>query len=136
MPNSRNSPGTPRPSPVSAASARVDQVCRRIADGRIAARELAAWVASAGVSEAEFRLLWTLFHGDLSLNQAELASRLAVSPAQVSGAVERLQSLGLIHGSSDAADRRRQLWRLAPAGSALIRAVLAQVAAAATKEAA
>jgi len=116
--------------------ARVDQACRRVADGRLAARELAAWVAGAGVSEAEFRLLWTLFHGDLSLNQAELASRLAVSPAQVSGAVERMQASGLIDGASDAADRRRQLWRLAPAGSRLIRAVLAQVAAAAAKEAA
>jgi DNA-binding MarR family transcriptional regulator len=136
MPNSRNSPLTPRPSPASAASARVDQVCRCVADGRAAARELAAWVAGAGVSEAEFRLLWTLFLGDLSLNQAELASRLAVSPAQVSGAVERLQSSGLIDGSSDVADRRRQLWRLAPAGNALIHAVLAQVAAASAKEAA
>lgn len=135
MPNSRKSPRAPRPSPASEASTRVDQVCRRVADGRVASRELAAWVAGAGVSEAEFRLLWTLFQGDLSLNQAELASRLAVSPAQVSGAVERLQTSGLIDGSSDAADRRRQLWRLAPVGSALIHAVLAQVAAA-TKEAA
>jgi DNA-binding MarR family transcriptional regulator len=80
--------------------------------------------------------LWTLFHGDLSLNQAELASRLAVSPAQVSGAVERLQSCSLIDGASDAADRRRQLWRLAPAGSAVIHAVHAQVAVSAAKEAA
>jgi DNA-binding MarR family transcriptional regulator len=64
-----------------------------------------------------------------------LASRLAVSPAQVSGAVERLQAIGLVDGASDAADRRRQLWRLAPSGRALIYAVLAQVAAV-TKEAA
>jgi DNA-binding MarR family transcriptional regulator len=101
----------------------------------MAARELAAWVVGAGVSEAEFRLLWTLFHGGLSLNQAELASRLAVSPAQISGAVERLQAIGLLDGASDAADRRRQLWRLVPAGVALIHSILAQVAAA-TKEAA
>jgi DNA-binding MarR family transcriptional regulator len=135
MPNSHKSSRTPGPLPASAASARVDSVCRRVADGRTAARELAAWVRGAGVHEAEFRLLWTLFHGDLLLNQGELASRLAVSPAQVSGAVERLQTRGLIVGSSDVADRRRQLWRLTPAGGALIHAVLAQVAVA-TKEAA
>jgi DNA-binding MarR family transcriptional regulator len=136
MPKSSKSPRAPRQSPPDAATRRIDQICRRVADGRLAARELAAWVAGAGVSEAEFRLLWVLFHGDLSLNQAELASRLGVSPAQVSGAVERLHSAGHIDGGCDAADRRRQLWRLTAGGRALIHAVLAHVAAAAAKEAA
>jgi DNA-binding MarR family transcriptional regulator len=117
------------------ATVRIDDACRRIAAGRLAARELSGWTLDAGVSEAEFRLLWILFRDSSAPDQAALAARLAVSPAQISGAVERLRTSSLIELSVDPGDRRRQLWRLAPAGAALVHQVLVRVAAA-PKEAA
>jgi DNA-binding MarR family transcriptional regulator len=61
------------------------------------------------------------------IDQRELATRLAVSQAQVSGVVQRLQVNGYIEGLSDREDRRRQLWRLAASGETLIQQVLERV---------
>jgi DNA-binding MarR family transcriptional regulator len=119
-----------RPTPPTPAVARVDAACRRVTDGKLAARDLIRWLATAGVSESEFRLLWALFQCCGTPDQADLAAQLAVSAAQVSVVVERLQSDGLIVGTADPGDRRRQLWRLSPTGGTLVHAVLAQVAAA------
>ena len=55
------------------------------------------------------------------LDQADLAEQLVVSPAQVSGAVERLRSLGLLERVDSQRDRRRQLWQVTGAGDALLR---------------
>jgi DNA-binding MarR family transcriptional regulator len=113
---------------------RIDAACRLAVAGKLALRDLAAWVRGYGVSECEFRLLWLLFPDEREgatrgcvLDQGELADRLAVSAAQVSGVVERLQASELIDRVRDGADRRRQLWRLAHAGEALVLDVVASV---------
>jgi DNA-binding MarR family transcriptional regulator len=114
---------------------RIEAACRQAVAGKLAARELAGWVDGFGVSETEFRLLWQLFlaaetasyRPGALFDQAELAVRLAASPAQVSGVVERLRSLALIERDVQPGDRRRQVWRLAPAGRTLVLAVVAAV---------
>ena len=128
----------------SCATARLDEACQHVVVGKHAARELARWAGGVGVSETEFRLLWLLFPAsdlrsqcvDDLPDQAELAARLAVSAAQVSGAVERLSSLGFLERVTDGADRRRQMWRLADAGRALVHTVLHLVGSAVGREAA
>ena len=114
------------------ARGRIAAACLQVVTGKHAARELAAWIAGSGVSEAEFRLLWLLFdlmsaRADAELDQARLAERLAASPALVSGAVERLRILGLIDVRLPASDRRCQQWRLTPAGGQLVLRVVAAV---------
>ncbi len=129
----------------SIAAARVDEACQQVVAGKHAARALAHWVGGVGISETEFRLLWLLFpvtapaskESDHELpDQAELAAKLAVSAAQVSGAVERLQSLGYIERHVNGVDRRRQMWRLADPGRALVHTVLHLIGSAAGREAA
>jgi len=138
VPNSRRHDGAPT------SSRQVDEACQRVAAGKSAARELAHWAARVGVSETEFRLMWQLFAAghtatpdgaDLP-DQSELAAALVVSPAQVSGAVERLRSLDLVERVASGADRRRQLWRLSERGRAVVHAVLHVIDRAARGEAA
>lgn len=114
--------------------AQVDAACRLIASGKLAARELAAWVGGLGVSDSEFRLLWLLQHGAREagadgawLDQAALAEQLVISPAQVSGIVERLSVAELIEHQRRPTDRRRQLWRISMAGQLLVSNVIARV---------
>lgn len=116
------------------ASERIDAACRLAVAGKLAMRDIAGWVQGLGVSETEFRLLWLLLEhergqqrGAGALDQAELAERLAVSAAQVSGVVERLRERELVDRVLDGGDRRRQMWRLAPAGAATVSAVVASV---------
>lgn len=118
----------------SASVARIDAACQLAAGGKLAARDIAAWLRGFQVTEPEFRLLWLLSQpgGDRpthnTFDQAELAELLVVSPAQVSGAVERLRSLSMLERTVDQRDRRRQLWRLADGGRNLLSAVVASVA--------
>jgi DNA-binding MarR family transcriptional regulator len=135
QPLPRARPATGAGSRPSDAPGRVDRACRLAVAGKLALREIAAWVEGIGVSETEFRLLWLLFqqeHGEASkssvLDQAELAERLAVSAAQVSGVIERLRQRELVDRVPDVSDRRRQLWRLATAGGAFVSTVVAHVA--------
>jgi len=117
-----------------ASVARIDAACQLAAGGKLAARDIAAWLRGFQVTEPEFRLLWLLSQqgagraGNAAFDQAELAELLVVSPAQVSGAVERLRSLGMLERTTDQHDRRRQLWRLADGGRQLLSAVVASVA--------
>jgi DNA-binding MarR family transcriptional regulator len=117
------------------AAARIERACRLTIAGKLALRDIAGWTAHAGVNETEFRLLWLLIQKSQSQNadrracdQAELAHELAVSPAQVSGVIERLRQRELVERVLGVGDRRRQLWRLAPSGEQLVRAVVASVA--------
>lgn len=117
---------------------RIEAACRSAVSGKLALRDLARWVERFGVSETEFRLLWAL-HLDCesmpmdesprqrpraALAQTELARRLAASAAQVSAVVERIRALGLVEHDAQPGDRRRQLWRLAPAGRVLVLAII------------
>jgi DNA-binding MarR family transcriptional regulator len=117
-----------------ASVARIDAACQLAAGGKLAARDIAAWLRGFQVTEPEFRLLWLLSQSGgnhpthHTFDQAELAELLVVSPAQVSGAVERLRSLKMLERTVDQCDRRRQLWRLADGGRELLTAVIANVA--------
>lgn len=121
------------------AVAQVDAACRQVVAGKLAARLLGAWVRELGVSDSEFRLLWQLerelnaatesaaSRKPLPPDQAMLAERLAVSPAQMSGMVERLSAEGLIEPDRSTKDRRRQAWRISLAGQLLVSNVIARV---------
>ena len=60
----------------------------------------------------------------MGAGQSQLAESIAVSPAHISGLVEQLRKKGLLEPRRDPADRRRQLWRISPAGYAAIKTVL------------
>jgi DNA-binding MarR family transcriptional regulator len=138
MPNSRKRSAA-SPAPAEAAR-RIDDACRQAVLGKLAARSIARWLSGFELGEVEFRLLW-LLHTDGSRgaetkasaaewDQAALAERLAVSPAQISAVVDRLRSADRLAAVVPAGDRRRQLWRLTPSGRALVQSVVAAVGAA------
>lgn len=114
------------------AAARVDVACQHAISGKLACREISSWLRGSQIQEPEFRLLWLLagsaHAAGCSLDQAELAERLVVSPAQVSGAVEHLRSLGLLERVQHERDRRRQLWRVTDAAGELLRQIVGSVA--------
>ena len=56
-----------------------------------------------------------------------LAAALATSAGQVSTLVEQLRRRGLLVGHRPKADRRRQHWRITPAGRAKLQAILADL---------
>ncbi len=81
---------------------------------------LASLANSAGISDGELLTLWLCLGEEGGMVQGELAAALGVSPAQMSGIVERLRQRGLIEMHRQALDRRRQVWR----GTAAARQVL------------
>lgn len=91
--------------------------CRAAIDGRLAARAIAEWLRPLEMGEAEFQALWFLRFTAEEVDQATIAARLALSPAQVSHTVDRLGRKGWIAVASAAGDRRRRLWRLTPHGA-------------------
>jgi DNA-binding MarR family transcriptional regulator len=52
--------------------------------------------------------------------QGDLAVALGISPAQMSGLIERLHQRGLVASERSNLDRRRQIWRLTGEGEALL----------------
>ena len=119
---------------------RINAACRSAAEGKLAARRIAAWLSGSAINEPEFRLLWLLSGAARSdatvaaLDQADLAEQLVVSPAQVSGAVERLRNLGLVERIQHQRDRRRQLWSVTEAGDELLQLIVARVREAASQQ--
>jgi DNA-binding MarR family transcriptional regulator len=116
------------------AAEQVDAACRQAIVGKLACRDIAAWLRGSQINEPEFRLLWLLAGNgngaaECSLDQADLAERLVVSPAQVSGGVERLRNLGLLERVQHERDRRRQLWRVTDAAGELLGQIVSQVGA-------
>jgi len=96
---------------------------------RMFREELARHAARWQLSEPEFLLLWACRQAPgCGVAQSKLAARLAVSAAQISGLVEKLRLDGLLEGRRAQRDRRRQLWRLTPAGEATLQAGLAEMA--------
>jgi DNA-binding MarR family transcriptional regulator len=81
---------------------------------------LAVEASRHGLSEPEIEMLWACANASPGgRSQTELAEDLAVSPAHVSGVVERLRGAGLLQCSLVQGDRRLRLWQLAPAGLAI-----------------
>ena len=73
---------------------------------------------SFGLTDQDVLLLW-LCRGSGRV-QVELAASLGVSPAQMSGAVERLRQRSLLAMRRSTLDRRRQVWRTTDDGVALL----------------
>jgi DNA-binding MarR family transcriptional regulator len=103
---------------------------RMLACARALRDELASQAADWPVNEQEFLLLWGCHEAPPDgISQSELAGRLAVSPAQVSGLVERLRCGRLLESRRAEHDRRRQLWRLTPEGRVMLDDCLRDLAA-------
>lgn len=81
----------------------------------------------AGLSEAQFALLWACGASPTGLSQNELAARIGLSAAHISGLVEQLNSRRLIDGQRAATDRRRQVWRLSNTGRGALAGVLVEI---------
>jgi DNA-binding MarR family transcriptional regulator len=86
------------------------------------ARELRREVADLGVSGAQATLLAAIKHQP-GVTAAGLAAQERMSPAGMSGHVDRLQALGLVRREPDASDRRRQVLRLTGEGESVLRKV-------------
>ncbi|MGE0537013.1 MAG: MarR family winged helix-turn-helix transcriptional regulator [Pirellulales bacterium] len=90
---------------------------------------LAHALVGSGVGESQFSVLWICQQpaGD-GISQSELADRLAISTAHISGLVEQMRRAGWLDGQRDPADRRRQVWRTTAAGQALFEQLVEDVA--------
>ena len=84
-------------------------------------RKLAEVAAHFALSDTELLVVW-LCCGNGRI-QVELAGALGISPAQMSGLVERLRTRGLVAVHRLAVDRRRQVWRTTAAGMVLLEQV-------------
>jgi DNA-binding MarR family transcriptional regulator len=94
-------------------------VQRASSAGRTLRRLLADHAAAAGLSDAELLMIWLC--GDVhGMVQGELAMAVGVSPALMSGMVERLRQRSLLEMQRSLVDRRRQVWRTTETGRQLI----------------
>jgi DNA-binding MarR family transcriptional regulator len=81
-------------------------------------RRLAEVAAALELSDTELLVVWLC--SGAGRVQVELASAIGISPAQMSGTVERLRSRGLVAMHRLASDRRRQVCRTSAAGQSLL----------------
>jgi DNA-binding MarR family transcriptional regulator len=99
-----------------------DRVLRLVHWTSTASRHLRRRLADVGemlgLSDTELLVLWLCSGGDRV--QVDLAGVIGISPAQMSGMVERLRSRGLVAMHRLAMDRRRQVWRTSAAGQTLL----------------
>jgi MarR family transcriptional regulator, lower aerobic nicotinate degradation pathway regulator len=86
------------------------------AAGRQLRRCLGTLAEQAGLSDSELFTIWLCLGEEGGMVQGALATALGVSPAQMSGIVERLRQRGLIEMHRQTLDRRRQVWRGTAAG--------------------
>lgn len=89
--------------------------------GRALRRALADQATSVGLSDAEVLVVWLC--GPRGMVQGDLATAIGVSPALMSGTVERLRLKGLIEMHRVPVDRRRQVWRTTEQGQHLLAAL-------------
>lgn len=102
--------------------------------GRSLRRLLAEHAAAAGLSDAELLVVWLAGdRGGPGMVQGDLATAIGVSPALMSGLVERLRQRGLVEVQRSAVDRRRQVWRTTEQGRQLLAALRPQLAHAAAQ---
>lgn len=99
------------------------------ASTRLVRHELTRALAVYGVGESQFSILWICQQAcDEGISQSDIASRLAISTAHVSGLVEQLRRAGWLDGHRDEADRRRQVWRTTLAGQNFVAALVSSLA--------
>jgi DNA-binding MarR family transcriptional regulator len=95
--------------------------------GRALRRLLADAAAAVGLTDAELLIVWLC--AERGVVQGELATAIGVSPALMSGTVERLRQRELIEMQRSTVDRRRQVWRATTAGQQLLDALRPSLAA-------
>lgn len=84
--------------------------------------------ALRGLSPGRYAVLMALYAGDAPLAPSEIADRLRVTRATVTGLIGGLVQDDLVaYGSSDIADRRRKAITLTPKGRALMAEVVPDV---------
>jgi DNA-binding MarR family transcriptional regulator len=81
-------------------------------------RRITDIAAELELSDTELIVVW-MCSGEGRV-QVDLAGSTGISPAQMSGLMERLRSRGLVAMHRQAGDRRRQIWRATPAGQAVL----------------
>jgi DNA-binding MarR family transcriptional regulator len=89
--------------------------------GRALRRLLADQATAVGLSDAEVLVVWLC--APRGMVQGDLATAIGVSPALMSGTVERLRQQGLIEMHRVPVDRRRQVWRTTDRGQHLLDAL-------------
>jgi len=89
--------------------------------GRALRRLLADQATAVGLSDAEVLVIWLC--APRGMVQGDLATAIGVSPALMSGTVERLRQQGLIEMHRVPVDRRRQVWRTTERGQHLLGAL-------------
>lgn len=95
----------------------LSQLVRQTISGRRASKAITQHAKSAGLTETELCVLWSLYHyAPVLVSQRELAEHLQISTAHISVTVTELDHAELISGQRDPQDRRRQCWQLTPAG--------------------
>jgi DNA-binding MarR family transcriptional regulator len=85
------------------------------------------WLERHGLSESRMGVLWRLRHKE-SMTLGELAEELDVSPRNITGLVDHLESDGLIERYPDPEDRRATRVRLALAAKQKMAAIKEQMA--------
>jgi DNA-binding MarR family transcriptional regulator len=108
------------PSNPPAAEADLFRIVQRASSaGRALRRLLADHATAADVSDAELLMIWLCSHGP-GMVQGDLAGTIGVSPALMSGMVERLRKRSLLEMQRSLVDRRRQVWRTTEMGQQLL----------------
>jgi DNA-binding MarR family transcriptional regulator len=98
--------------------------------GRALRRLLADEAAAEGLNDAELLVIWLCAGGNSpGVVQGDLASAIGVSPALMSGTVERLRSRELIARHRSPIDRRRQVWQTTGLGQACLERLRGRLAA-------
>jgi DNA-binding MarR family transcriptional regulator len=101
--------------------------------GRQLRRVLTRFLGDFDLNDTELLLLWVCDGAGVEgIAQNRLADSVGLSPAQVSGLVERMGRRHLIERCTGSADRRRRLWRIGSTGRQTLGQVLARLAPAAS----
>jgi MarR family transcriptional regulator, negative regulator of the multidrug operon emrRAB len=96
--------------------------------GRTMAAMLEHQIKPLGLSEAEFRVLATLFaQADSGAHPTDLCGKTSQSPANMSRISDALVSRDLITRGSSALDRRKMVLRITETGEALVRRLMPQL---------
>ena len=97
--------------------------------GRQLKRVLTRFLDDCDLNDTELLLLWVCHGAGVEgIAQNRLADSVGLSPAQVSGLVERMGRRNLIERYSGSADRRRRLWKISSTGRQTLGEVLARLA--------
>jgi DNA-binding MarR family transcriptional regulator len=83
-------------------------------------RNLGRKLAPLAITENDFLLLWQCAQRSEGASQSQLAAVLGVSPAQISGQVDKLKARGLLRCHRPPKNRRTQIWQFTPAGLELL----------------